>query len=127
LTSRAATDKSYKGTGTKLLDAIVKLYKDDPRFLGIKLSAVESAEKFYINYGFKPATDDPSFMFYPFAPYNTLQNYNKKMLRMSLKISVFSGDKKTLDNFNYNYSNQINNITRGYRLKNKNTRKNNNK
>jgi hypothetical protein len=98
LTSRAATDKSYKGTGTKLLDAIVKLYKDDPRFLGIKLSAVESAEKFYINYGFKPATDDPSFMFYPFAPYNTLQNYNKKMLKTHLKISVFSGDKKTLDN-----------------------------
>jgi len=98
LTSRAATDKSYKGTGTKILDAIVKLYKDDPRFVGIKLSAVESAENFYINYGFKPATDDPSFMFYPFAPYNTLQNYNKEMLKMSIKVAAYLGDKKTLDN-----------------------------
>jgi|694.fasta_scaffold10093_12 hypothetical protein len=53
----------------------------------------------------------------------TKLEYDNKIKTIETNIAEI----KTLDNFNYNYSNQINNITRGYRLKNKNTRKNNNK
>lgn len=101
LTSRAATDPSYKGVGTMLLNAVINLYKDDPRIFGINLTAVSSAVPFYLKFGFKPNGDDTGDMFYPFERYYKFEHYDKQTMINHIKLAIQRRDRDLLDDILY--------------------------
>lgn len=101
LTSRAATDASYRGVGTMLLNAVINLYKDDPRIFGINLSAVSSAVPFYLKFGFKPNGDDTGDMFYPLERYYKFEHYDKQTMINHIKLAIERRDRDLLDDILY--------------------------
>lgn len=101
LTSRAATDSSYRGVGTMLLNAVINLYKDDPRIFGINLTAASDAVPFYLKFGFKPNGDDTSDMFYSFERYYKFEHYDKEMMKNHIKLAIARRDRDLLDDILY--------------------------
>jgi len=101
LTSRAATDSSYRGVGTMLLNAVINLYKDDPRIFGINLTAVSSAVPFYLKFGFKPNGDDTGDMFYPLERYYKFEHYDKQTMINHIKLAIERRDRDLLDDILY--------------------------
>jgi hypothetical protein len=94
LTSRAATDNSYKGTGTKIINKVTEYFTlNYPSLLGIELESAADAIEFYRKYGFINLSDsDETEMFYPFETY--YKSNNKKAI---LNIANRINDKKTID------------------------------
>jgi predicted GNAT family N-acyltransferase len=101
LTSRAATDSSYRGVGTMLLNAVINLYKDDPRIFGINLTAVSSAVPFYLKFGFKPNGEDTGDMFYPLERYYKFEHYDKQTMINHIKLAIERKDRDLLDDILY--------------------------
>ena len=97
LTSRAATDKSYRGTGTLILDKVVEFHKEDPRVFGIRLEGVPDAINFYINYGFIYNENVEYNMFYPFDTYKNMIFNNKEMEKKYFELVLSREDKQTFD------------------------------
>jgi hypothetical protein len=97
LTSRAATDKSYRGTGTLILDKVVEFHKEDPRLFGIRLEGVPDAIKFYISYGFIYNENVEYNMFYPFDTYKNMIFNNKEMEKKYFELVLSREDKQTFD------------------------------